>query len=881
MRNNAFALPWKEVVKDLGSNVGTGLAANEVKNRLTKYGDNCLPAHVKKGNLTILLEQFDSPIIYILGVAAGLNLIFGEWLEFVTVAVVILITILIGFFMEVSAVRSMETLRNIGQLECNVLRSSKLHKVPSTKIVPGDIILFGVGDIIPADARLVEKKNLEVKEAILTGESAPVEKDTLPLEPNTQMTEQRNMVFKGTIVNKGFGKAVVVGTGANTVLGEIQQLGETVEETKAPLDKKLNQLSKRLIWVMLAFVIPMILFGFLAGKDLLMMVQTGIALAVATIPEGLPVVVTIALARGMLRLSKQQVVIKKMEAVEILGSVTMVATDKTGTLTEDAMTVYSLNFDGETFKDLDKGNYSALQNTPNKIAYEKFVLCCVLCNDIIIGADEPYRDAIDYSLFRFAENLGENPKQIKERFPEIYKLPFDEEKKLMATAHKKDDGSHTIFVKGAFENITALCTKRLVGDNIVPFNNQAYWNRTVDEMSSQGLRTIAIAYKDVKGPNIEKNELLNDLVLIGIVGFIDPAREDVKGIVDIYKKAGVKVVMMTGDHPKTAEKIASDIGLLESGESKVMEGKDLDKANWNEGKDQSPILGTKVFARVTPKQKLELISFFQEKENVVGMFGDGINDVPALIKSDIGIAMGKRGTGAAREAADVILRDDRFASVELAIRQGRMLYEHIRQFLVYLLSCNVAEIMTVGIAALLNLPSPLLPLQILFLNLVTDVFPALALGFGKGEEDMMDRPPRSTDEPILTNTHWKSTFIYGTSITFSVLGITLFSEFKLNLLPDQINNLAFYTLIIAQLLNIFNMPKRHTSFFFNEVTKNPWVWGAIVLSILITMVAYLIPSISRALSLFPLDWTLLQWPVIFGLGSLLFSQFLKSIKLAQ
>lgn len=783
--------------------------------------------------------------------------------------------------MEVSAVRSMETLRNIGQLECSVLRSAKVQKVPSTKIVPGDIILFGAGDVIPADARLVEKKNLEVKEAILTGESAPVGKDILSLEPNAQMTEQMNMVFKGTMVNKGFGKAVVVGTGGNTVLGEIQQLGEIAEETKAPLNKKLNQLSKRLIWVMLAFVIPMILFGFLAGKDLLVMVQTGIALAVATIPEGLPVVVTIALARGMLRLSKQQVIIKKMEAVEILGSVTMVATDKTGTLTEDAMIVHTLNFDGETFKDLDKGNYLALRNTQNKIAYEQFVLCCVLCNDITLSVDEPYRDAIDSSLFRFAENLGENPKQIKERFPEIYKLPFDEERKLMATANKKGDDSHVIFIKGAFENVTALCTKRLIGDNIVPLNNKEQWEETVDKMSSQGLRTIAMAYKEVKGSNFEKNELLNNLALIGTVGFIDPAREDVKDIVDIYKKAGVKVVMMTGDHPKTAKKIASDIGLLENGESNVMEGKDLDMANLNEEKDQNLLLGTKVFARATPKQKLELISFFQEKNNVVGMFGDGINDVPALIKADIGIAMGKRGTGAAREAADVILRDDRFGSVELAIRQGRMLFEHIRQFLIYLLSCNVAEIMTVGIAALLNLPSPLLPLQILFLNLVTDVFPALALGFGKGEEDMMDRPPRSKDEPILTNIHWKSTFIYGTSITFSVLGITLFSEFKLNLLPDQINNLAFYTLIIAQLLNIFNMPKRQASFFFNEVTKNPWVWGAIVLSVAIMVVAYLIPSISRALSLVPLDWTMLQWPVIFGLGSLLFSQFLKRINLAQ
>ena len=881
MSHNAFAFPWEQVVKDLNSNVEKGLPPQEVKNRLARYGDNCLPVHVKKSNFKILLGQLDNPILYLLGLAAGLDFIFFGWLEGLTVCIVILITILIGFFMELSAVRSMETLRNIGQLECSVLRAAKVQNVPSTKIVPGDIILFAPGDVIPADARLVEERNLEMKEAILTGESAAVEKDILPLGPNTPMTGQKNMVFKGTAVNKGFGRAVVVGTGPETVLGEIQQLGETAEESKPALDKKLNQLSRRLIWLMLAFVIPMILYGVLTGKDLLILLQTGIALAVATIPEGLPVVVTIALARGMLRLSKQQVIIKKMEAVEILGSVTMVATDKTGTLTEDAMTVHTLGFDGETFTDLDKGDYLSLQNTRNKFTYEQFGLCCVLCNDIIPGEDVPYRDSIDSSLFRFVENLGLDPEQIRKRFPETFKLPFDEERKLMATANKKEDGSHAIFVKGAFENVAALCTGRLFGDKAVPFNNREQWNRTVDEMSSQGLRTIAMAYKHVKGPNLEKDELLGDLVLIGIVGFIDPAREDVKDIVDIYKKAGVQIVMMTGDHPKTAEKIALDIGLLENGESKVLEGKDLDLSNIQDGKDQNILLGTKVFARVTPKQKLELISFFQERGHVVVMFGDGINDVPALIKSDIGIAMGKRGTGAAREAADVILRDDRFGSVELAIRQGRMLYEHIRQFLVYLLSCNVAEIMTVGIAALLILPSPLLPLQILFLNLVTDVFPALALGFGKGEEGVMDRPPRKTDEPILTSIHWRSTFLYGASITFSVLGITLFGNYSLNLSSLQINNMAFYTLIVAQLLNVFNMPKEKTSFLFNEVTKNPWVWGAIVLSIAITALAYLIPSTSNALSLVPLQGKEFLWPILFGFGSLLLSQILKKMGFAQ
>lgn len=874
-------MPVESIISELSSDIDNGLNPREVKIRLSKYGENCLPVHARKTKLQILTEQLANPILYILAIAALLTYFFGNWLETLTVGIVIIITLLIGFFMELSAIRSLELLRNIGQMECRVLRSGKIQKVPSTKIVPGDILIFGIGDIIAADTRLTITENLEIKESILTGESIPVSKSAKTLEQNIPISQQKNMAFKGTMVSRGSGKGIVVATGPETVLGEIQSLGVSAQENSTPLDKKLNQLGRRLIWITLVFVLPITLLGILKGRDLLGMVEIGIALSVATIPEGLPVVVTIALARGMLRLSKKQVVIKEMEAVEVLGSITMVATDKTGTLTEDNMMVDTIAIEGRLLQQLNQNNRKWTKDKTNKTALDKLILTSVLCNDIILGASQSYYDSIDLGLLRFVQKLGEDPKMIREKYPELYRLPFDEDKKLMVTVNRTSPSSSAVFVKGALEKIAPLCKWQYNNGTIVPLNDIHSWHRFEEQMSATGLRTIAMAFKNQKGTKVKKENLCNNLILIGLVGFMDPARSDVKEIMGIYDKAGVRVVMMTGDHPRTAQKIAEDIGLMKVNkqENNLMQGKELDTLDINTSGNKQRLLDTKVFARVTPKQKLDLIAFFQEQNNVIGMFGDGVNDVPALIKSDIGVAMGKRGTEAAREAADIILKDDRFAAVELAIRQGRIIYGHIRQFLVYLLSCNLAEIIIVGVAALINLPSPLLPIQILFLNLVTDIFPALALGFGKGEQGVMDRPPRKARAPIMTSLHWQSTFLYGISITCSVLGVTLFSHYSLHLSPQQINNLAFYTLIIAQLLNVFNMPQRQVSIFINEVTNNPWVWGAIILCIGITLFTYLVPSTAKALSLVAISWSELRWTLLFGGLSLILSQFLKRLRL--
>ncbi len=847
---------------------------------MARFGENRLPIHYRKTKLSVLKKQFANPIVYILAIAAVLAFALGEWAEGSAVCIVIGITICIGFFMELSAIRSLESLRKIGELECTVLRSGKNQRVPVTKVVPGDILLLETGDVAAADARLVAVENLKVKEAMLTGESAPVEKQTNKLDQSAHVTDQTNMIFKGTVVTRGQAVAVIVATGTETILGRIQSLGYQTEKESTPLEKKLNHLSRWLIWLMLVFVVIIVISGYLGGKDLLVMVETGIALAVAAIPEGLPVVATIALARGMLRLSKRQVAIKHLDAVETLGSTTIIGTDKTGTLTEDNMTVHTLAFEGEIQNQLHLRDQHLVESVVHQVALEKFVLGSVLCNDVVLASGQVRGDSIDLGLLRFVERLGYNPGALREQFPEQLELPFDPELKLMATVNKNEPGGYAVYVKGAFESIVSRCAKKLGQNGIVEFNNRHEWETLVEEMASQGLRTIAMAYR--KQEHIpQRSELLTHLVFIGVVGFIDPARKDVNGIINSYKKAGVKVVMLTGDHPKTAQKIAMDIGLLDknAGMDAVLEGKVLDKLDMSLEKTKELLMGIRVFARVTPIQKLGLVAFYQRQNNVVGVFGDGINDVPALTKADIGIAMGIRGTEAAREAADVILRDDRFGAVELAIRQGRVIFQHIRQFVVYLLSCNFAEIITVGIAALLNLPSPLLPLQILFLNLVTDVFPALALGFGEGEKDVMEQPPRRYDEPIMTPRLWTSTVIYGLSITFAVLGITIFSNYSLGLAPERINNLAFYTLIIAQLLNVFNMPKRGLPFFHNEVFKNPWVWGAIAICVALTWMVYAIPSAAMALSLVPLRWEELRWSLLFGCSALAIAQVFKRLKI--
>ena len=856
-----------------------GLSNVQAAQRINKFGTNEIIGRKLKSRWQILIDQFLDPIILILALATLFTFLFSsDLLETTAILAVILITVGIGYTMELQGIRSLEALRKMGTTEANVLRDGIRKMIPSTLLVPGDIMLIETGDIVSADARLISVDNLSVKEASLTGESTAVIKKPCTLAINTPLAERSNMIFRGTSVIQGSAKAIVTHTGFHTQLGIIQQMSTEVEEQRTPLEKKLNKLSKWLIWLTLIFAIFIFFTGYLRGMDMVVILKTAIALAVAAIPEGLPIVATIALARGMLKLSKREVIIKKMEDVETLGATNIICTDKTGTLTEDRMQVHTLVFEDDILCAIQNKERPYFDQFLQHKSFHMMMMASILCNNIYLDVIKRRGDSIELALIEFAEKLKFDLKKIKKNNSEEFEIPFDTHRKLMVTVNKNENNQYTIYVKGAFENIIDYCDSLLIQNRVQNFLNKKEWFEHVENLASQGLRVLGFAYKELT-TKPGNDDLLSNLVFIGVIGFLDPAREDVKATIEAYKGAGIKVVMLTGDHPETAKKIAEEVGLLPKNAPKdmVMHGHDLQFSNEQDLLYKERLLQTAVFARVTPEQKLRIIAFYQNNNNIIGMFGDGINDVPALRKADIGIAMGIRGTQAAREAADIILKNDRFTAMELAIKQGRAIFDHIRQFVVYLLSCNLAEVVSVGLAALLNLPAPLLPLQILFLNLVTDIFPALALGMGKGEVDIMSRPPRKANEQIMTPKLWSSTIIYGLCITTAVIGITAYSHFTLRASPREINNMAFFTLVLAQLLNVFNMSKTEIPFFSNEVIKNPWVWGAFAVSILITLIAYTITPIANALQLIQLTTEQFGWVMVFAFGSLVMSQLMKRL----
>ena len=882
MIKNPHHLKAKEVCNRLKVDTGTGLTAEEAEKRLLEYGKNRLQQTKPKSVWIIFLEQFLDPVIYILAGATLLAFIFNEILEGFAVLIVILITAGIGFFMEWQALRSVEALQKLVQTFARVYRNGREQQLNLTLVVPGDIILLSAGDVVPADARILEVSSLAVKEAVLTGESNQVEKRDDPLPKETTLAERNNMVYKGTIVSRGRGKAVVVSTGDNTVIGEISSLTREATKDRTPLEKKLGKLSRRLIWLTIILAIIIAVSGYIQGKQVVLMIETGIALAIAAIPEGLPIVATIALAKGMLKLSRRNVVIKKLEAVETLGATGIICTDKTGTLTENSMAVHKIELQD---KELSPEQWSdkEFKNISNNIQnFKELLKVGVLCNNSEKKEGKMIGDPVETSLFTFSEEIDNDVEEIRKKYRREQEIPFDAEIKKMATVHKEGEG-HFVAVKGALESILESCNRVMTmnGEEIA-LQEREMWLEKANKLAASGMRILAFACKrTAEAP--EEKEIFNKLTFLGLVGFLDPPRKDISKAIETYHNAGIKVVMITGDHPDTARKIGEEIGLVNPNDSlqEVIHGKEVPEPEDRSPEKEKQILAATVFARMAPKQKLDLVDLYQKNNKVVGMLGDGVNDAPALKKADIGIAMGIRGTEAAKEVADVILMDDKFTSTELAIRQGRTIFENIRQFVVYLLSCNLAEIISVAAASVSSLPLPLLPLQILFLNLVTDVFPALALGVGKGDKRVMEEPPRDPKEPILTRKHWISTIVYGISITITVVGITAYSWLWREEPRKVVNNMAFYTLILAQLLNVFNLPKRHRSFIKNEVTQNLWIWVALIFSLLIVVVAYQIPIMADVLSLVPLSLEQLFIIAAFGVGGVLFTQLLKRLGLTS
>ncbi|MDJ0975146.1 MAG: cation-translocating P-type ATPase [Planctomycetota bacterium] len=841
--DRAWAETSDAACRALDVDPAAGLTDEEVRARRARYGPNALRATKPLGALEILLNQVKSLIVLLLTGAAVLSFAFGEWVEGLAILSVLVVNTVLGFVSELRAVRSMEALRKLGRQTTRVLREGLVREVPADELVPGDIVLIEAGDVVTADLRLIDAAQIEADESTLTGESVPVGKQEAPVDADAAIHERVDMLFKGSAVTRGAATGVVVGTGMQTELGRIAKLVEEAHEEVTPLEKRLDALGRRLVYLTLCVAVFTIGLGLLSGESTWMMVKLGIALAVAAIPEGLPVVATMALARGMWRMARRNVLINRLSAVEVLGATTVIMTDKTGTLTENRLSLERIQLESGV---LDLRERTAEQRAADAELVDALGLG-VLCNNASLGdaAQDVAAtgDPLEVALLEAAAGAGIDVEALRAAAPRVAEEAFDPVKRMMATAHERDGGIR-VAAKGAAEALLATCTHVIGEDGPEPLGDaaRATWLRRNADMARSGLRVLGLAHKRAA----HADDLYAGLTFIGLLGLLDPPRSDVKDALSQCRTAGVRVVMVTGDQAATAAQIAGTVGLTEESDPNVLEGRAVEEVA---PADRDSLRDVSVFARVSPEQKLDLVALHQQAGEVVAMTGDGVNDAPALKKADIGVAMGRRGTQVAREASDMVLKDDAFASIVAAVREGRVIFDNIRKFVFYLLSCNVSEVIIVSGAMLVQAPMPLLPLQILFLNLVTDVFPALALAFGKGDPRAMHRPPRATNESILPRAHWQAILGYGLLMAVCVLGAQQVAARRLGLSGDALVTVSFLVLALAQLWHVFNVRTHRTNVLKNEVTRNPWVWGAIVLCLGLLLVVLLVPGFAALLSL--------------------------------
>jgi len=868
----------QDILHEYQTDPEKGLTPEEAALRLAALGRNAISHEKKKNLLLIFLSQLNNALVYLLVVAAGLSFFFKEWLDGFAILVVILINAIIGFYMEYQAERSMEALKKLSVLPSKVIRNGATTEINAEELVPGDLVFLEGGDMVPADGRIFRPSQLQVDEAALTGESLPIEKKEGQVDEGTTLAERTNMIYKGTFITKGNTRIIITSTGMLTEVGKIASLVQSAEQTATPLEKKLEQLSKKLIIVTVILVVIIFFTGLLNGKKFLEMLETSIALAVAAIPEGLPIVATLALAQGMLKMAKHKVIVKKLSAVETLGGTNVICTDKTGTLTQNKIEVNLIatpagKYDVSNSKKTDTSEQS----------FQQIVWASVLCNTASLGnKGKETGDPLEIGLLKFAQQQGLNIEDLRKENPLIKEEPFSSDTKIMATMNRTKDGQR-VYAKGASEELINRCNRIADSSGEHEFNAalKATWLSESEKLAASGLRVIAAGNKTSED---EKN-LSADLVFLGLIGMIDPPREEVFAAVQECKAAGIKVIMITGDHPSTAQNIASKLGIIDDKQT-VMIGKDMGEYQHLTEEEKDRWISTPVFARVSPKQKLDLVSVLQDRKHIVGMTGDGVNDAPALKKADIGIAMGLRGTQVAQEVADMVLKDDSFSSIVLAIRQGRIIFENIRKFVIFLLSCNMSELFVIAVASILNLHFQLFPLQILYINIITDILPALALGVTAGSSSIMKQPPRNTEEPIIDKKRWIAMIYYSLVIAITTLGTVFISHYMVHKAetwnPDLCNNILFFTLIITQLFHVFNMSSKGSgNFFRNEIFTNKYVWYATVVSFVLLFVSYQIPIVRKALDIFLMSTE--DWLISIGMSlvSLIIIQISKTLKIVS
>ncbi|TCD23388.1 cation-transporting P-type ATPase [Pedobacter psychrodurus] len=831
-----------------------GISNKEASLRSVQFGLNINVSQKVKSIWQMFFEQFKSPIVYLLFVAAFASLYFKNSLEAIAIFIVILVNALIGFFMELQARSSMRALKEMDLSVSKVIRGGKTIEVLSEQLTPGDLLLLEAGDMVSGDGRVIESNGLQVDESALTGESFPILKTSDSQGVDTDASASVNMVYKGTAVMNGNGKVIITGIAANTELGKISELVGRSATTKSPLDIKIGNLTKKLIYITLFMTAFFALTAFIEGKPWLQILETSIALAVAAFPEGLPIVATVALAFGMLRMAKRDAIVKRLSSVETLGGVNVILTDKTGTLTENKIFVRVLSFpQEEVHVSMEKGHlvYDDMGINSSQKNFELLVKIGTLCNNAPGEQTEKSKisgDPIEIALLLLNKAAGFSGEESAAHYQRISEIPFSAETKLMATADQNGNDCF-ISVKGAVEGLILKCTHIQAGNSL---NELTSIDRkkilaNAETLSASGLRVLAFAFKSLN--EIPEGDFIAELTYVGMVGFLDPPRGDIKGAIATCRTAGIKIVMITGDHPLTALSIAKQVGITEADDNQVILGNALPQEDLLDQQWRDKILSTTVFARTSPKQKLEIVDTYQKAGFLVAMTGDGVNDAPAIKKADVGIAMGLRGTQVAKETANIVLKDDSFVSITRAVANGREIFQNIQRFVIYLISCNLSEIIIVTLLGFFASGAILFPLQILFLNMVTDVFPALALGLGRGDKSIMLKAPRDPGLEIISNRNWLVILVYAVLMTLSVLLAIFICMRYVSEKVEVINNVAFITLAAAQLFHVFNMSSLHSGMMKNEVTKNKFVWMAILFCFSLIALVYVFPQSRQALNL--------------------------------
>lgn len=856
----------EETSAELGSS-RKGLSGEDARKRLDENGPNELQEQARRTPFAMLLSQFTDFMILVLLGAAVLAAVIGDLGDAMPIIAIVILNAVIGFVQEFRAERAMAALREMAGNSATVVRDGSPVAIPAREIVPGDLVLLEAGNVVPADLRLVEAAHLKAVEAALTGESLPVEKVTEPLaDPELSLGDRRNMAYKGTIISYGRGAGVAVATGMGTELGRIATMLQNEEETRTPLQKRLAVFGQRLAVAILIVCAIIFTLGFLRGEPLLLMLLTAISLAVAAIPEALPAVVTITLALGARKMVKQNALIRRLPAVETLGSVTYICSDKTGTLTLNRMTVEKVAVNGGELP------LQEACSTGGEAA-RHFMMALALCSDVRLdGEGNLMGDPTETALSAAALSCGYDRKELEKNYPREAEVPFDSDRKLMTTFHREGDG-FTSYTKGAVEAILDRSSSMLVMEQeSLPDSEEII--RLSEEMAAEGLRVLAVAMRrwDRVPERLESDGVERELVFLGQVGMMDPPREEAAEAVANCRSAGITPVMITGDHPLTARIIARRLSLIEDDGSAVITGREL--ADLPQEEFEQRVEDIRVYARVAPEQKLKIVKALQDRGHFVAMTGDGVNDAPALKRADIGIAMGITGTDVSKEASAMILLDDNFATIIKAVREGRRIYANILKFIIYSITSNAGTLVAITLAPFFGLPLPLLPIQILWLNLLTDSLPGLALAAERAEHDVMNRPPVDPQEGIFSG--GRGYYVVGFGILIGAVALA-FQAFALRRgLPWQ--TMVFTFLVLNRMAVALAVRSDRQSLFQIGLLSNRPLCGAIVITFLLQLVVVYTPLLNPIFSTAPLSGEALALTVGLALGMILVSEIHKAIK---